>query len=91
MPEDWDKIFSKEEMDELSDRMDRIVYNNENGFIATMSWTIEQCVNMVWNYYNQEKSDDSVELINEFIDYFVKFLEDYLIEEGIDYNDEYQG
>jgi hypothetical protein len=91
MSSDWDSVFSKAELEELSDKMDRIVFNNENGFIATMDWTIEQTVQFVWHFYNRMESDVSADFIDEFVSHFAAFLEDYLAEEGIDFREEYQG
>ena len=44
--DDWIKIFNIEDFKELSDRMERVLYNNENGFTATMTWSIEQAIDM---------------------------------------------
>ncbi len=90
--DDWIRIFNIEEFKELSDRMERIIYNNENGFTATMFWTIEQSLAFVHHYHNSREDDidneESWNYIEDFVEAFVAFLEGYLLEEGIDYRDE---
>lgn len=72
--------------------MERILYNNENGFTATMFWTIEQSLAFVYHYHNSREDDidneESWNYIEDFVEAFVAFLESYLLEEGIDYRDE---
>jgi len=89
--DDWIKIFNIEDFKELSERMERIIYNNENGFTATMFWTIEQAINMVLSYHNSRgdfPDEEAWNYVEDFVETFVSFLEDYLAEEGIDYRDE---
>lgn len=90
--DDWIKIFNIEDFRELSDRMERVLYNNENGFTATMTWNIEQTIDMVYHYHNSREDDidneESWSFIEDFVEHFVNFLENYLFEEGIDYRDE---
>jgi hypothetical protein len=89
--EDWIRIFNIEEFKELSERMERIIYNNENGFTATMFWTIEQSLAFVYHYHNSRgdfPDDESWNYVEDFVEAFVAFLESYLEEEGIDYRDE---
>jgi alanyl-tRNA synthetase len=89
--DDWIKVFNIEDFKEVSERMERIVYNNENGFTATMFWTIDQAINMVKNYYDSRSeapSDEAWDHVEDFVEAFIFFLEDYLQEEGIDFRDE---
>jgi hypothetical protein len=90
--EDWIRVFNIEDFKELSERMERIIYNNENGFTATMFWTIEQALDMVHHYHNSREDDIDNEMswnyVEDFVESFIFFLENYLLEEGIDYRDE---
>lgn len=89
--DDWIKVFNIEDFRELSERMERVLYNNENGFTATMFWTIEQSIQMVQSYHNSRgdfPDEDAWNFVEDFVEAFVAFLEDYLDMEGIDYRDE---
>lgn len=90
--DDWIKIFNIEEFKELSEKSERILYNVETGFTATMFWTIDQAIQMVWHYHNSRDNDDpdgdSWNYVEDFVENFVAFLESWLDEEGIDYRDE---
>lgn len=89
--DDWIKVFNIEDFRELSERMERILYNNENGFTATMFWTIDQAITMVQAYHNSRgdfPDEESWNFVEDLVEAFVGFLEDYLDEEGIDYRDE---
>ena len=89
--DDWIKVFNIEDFRELSERMERILYNNENGFTATMFWTIEQSIMFVNSCHNSRgdfPDEEAWNYVEDFVEAFVAFLETYLEEEGIDYRDE---
>lgn len=89
--DDWIKVFNIEDFRELSERMERILYNNENGFTATMFWTIEQSIMFVQSYHNSRgdfPDEDAWNYVEDFVEAFVAFLESYLDEEGVDYRDD---
>jgi hypothetical protein len=83
---DWaERIFSEDELDDLSSRTDRIIYDNENGFIVNIALTNEQCMDLVENWWTSQ--DDtygvaasivSFEYIEHFLADFMWFLEIYL-------------
>jgi hypothetical protein len=83
---DWaERIFSEDELDDLSSRTDRIIYDNENGFIVNIALTNEQCMDLVENWWTSQ--DDtygvaasivSFEYIEHFLADFMWFLEMYL-------------
>ena len=81
----WTKrIFSAEEIDELCSKSDRIIYDNENGFIVSITLTNEQCMDLVENWWESQNPDieadviDSYEYIESFLANFMFFLEIYL-------------
>lgn len=91
MDKNNDDFFQREDLKDLWDKLERIAYNSENGFTASMTWTNEQCMDLVYHYYNSRAdtpdSEESETEIERFLFYFVCFLEDYLMSEGLDYTD----
>ena len=84
-------MFDPQDIGEIQNKLDRIVYNTENGLNITMHWTIEQCVEFVanWHYCFMEEphSEDALNYMDAFINYFAGFVQNYLEEEGIDWQD----
>jgi hypothetical protein len=94
MNDDWlHRIFSVDDLEDLNTRAEKILYNNENGFIASIALTNEQCIELLHHYYKSRGmrfSFDSLRYVEEFLFFMIQFLEEYLIEEGIDFNEEYK-
>ena len=93
---DWiDKVFSSEEYEELLDIGNSIIYNNENGFVAHLALSNEQCIDLIMQYQKSRNANGEVRSIWEsmlhienFLSYFMQFLEEYLLEDGFDINGE---
>ena len=93
---DWiDKVFSSEEYEELLDIGKTIIYNNENGFVAHLALSNEQCIDLITHYHKSRNANGEVRSIWEsmlhienFLAYFMQFLEEYLLEDGFDINGE---
>ena len=93
---DWtDKVFSSEEYEELLNIGNSIIYNNENGFVAHLALSNEQCIDLRMHYQKSRNANGEVRSIWEsmlhienFLSYFMQFLEEYLLEDGFDINGE---
>jgi hypothetical protein len=93
---DWiDKVFSSEEYEELLNIGNSIIYNNENGFVAHLALSNEQCIDLIAHYRKSRNASGEARIIWEsmlhienFLSYFMQFLEEYLLEDGFDINGE---
>lgn len=88
----WEELFDPKEIGEIQNKLDKIVYHSENGFNISMNWSIDQCITFVanyhWSFHNTAEGEDAANYINEFVEYFANFLEDWLESEGIDWQEE---
>ena len=85
---EWaESIFTDAELYELSVKSDRILFDNENGFIVNIAITNEQCMDLIENWWALEDPDyhrdiiSSFEYIDNFLYDFMTFLQKYLDEE----------
>ena len=93
---DWiDKVFSSEEYEELLNIGNSIIYNNENGFVAHLALSNEQCIDLIMHYQKSRNASGEARIIWEsmlhienFLSHFMQFLEEYLLEDGFDINGE---
>lgn len=88
----WLEVFSPEEYEELSAKMDKLVYYSETLFNITTSWTIQQCIEVVYHYHksiNSGEQDESWEITEGFLAYFIDFITSFLEDEGIDWREEF--
>jgi hypothetical protein len=94
---DDEQLFSRKDMKEISERLDRIVYNNENSFSFLLSFTIEQALELIHHWESlpieEELPDENQPItselfINLFVDSLMTYIKESLEEDGIDYEDE---
>jgi hypothetical protein len=87
MTDSWSwakRIFTEDDLYDLADRTDRIIYDNENGFIVNIALTNEQCMDLVEHFYHSQSEDpdedviDSFDYIEGFLANFIYFLQNYL-------------
>jgi sugar-specific transcriptional regulator TrmB len=87
MTDSWSwakRLFNEEDLYDLADRTDRIIHDNENGFIVNIGLTNEQCMDLVEHWYNSQSEDtdeyfiESFDYIEDFLANFIYFLQDYL-------------
>lgn len=91
---DWaDDCFSSSDYEELLDIGNSIIYNNENGFVAHLSLSNEQCIDLIMHYRTSRNANgearsiwESMLHIENFLSYFMQLLEEYLLENGFDLN-----
>ena len=81
---DWaESIFSEDDMSDIAARADRILFDNENGFMVNIQLTNEQCMELVEHWWNSHDEDfdgemESFDYIEGFLANFIEFLENYL-------------
>jgi hypothetical protein len=87
MTDSWSwakRIFTEDDLYDLADRTDRIIYDNENGFIVNITLTNEQCMELVEHWWDSQSEDpdqdviDSFEYLEGFLSNFIYFLQSYL-------------
>ena len=81
------RFFSDDEIEDLMDKTDRLLFDNENGFVISVGITNQQCMELVEHWWNTlDPVDDysiheSYDYIHNFMAEFMWFLETYLDEE----------
>ena len=87
---DWvHRVFSSAELEEFELTSEKIVYNAENGVVLNLGLSNNTCIDVVRNWGKGHAGDISAQnYMLEFFDGFVEYIEDYLIEEGINFTDE---
>jgi len=87
MSDSWSwakRIFNLEDLLDLANKTDNVLYDNENGFVVHITLSNEQCMDLVEHFFTiQEAKPDefherSYEYIDGFMSNFVYFLQDYL-------------
>lgn len=90
--EEWaESIFTSTDMEELTDRYEKVLYNTENGVVVTIGISNEQCMDFCW-HYNRSRSGTDVNFesyiyIETFLTFLADYLEEHLEEEGLDWED----
>lgn len=93
---DEEQLFSRKDMREISERLDKIVYNNENGFSFIISFSIEQAIELINHWHNlplidvPDEDDEPITsemFITLFFDSFIDYVKTTLEEDGIEYKD----
>lgn len=87
---DWThRIFSSAELEEFELTSEKIVYNSEHGVVLNIGLSNNTCIDIVRNWGKANNGDlDAQNFMLEFFDGFVEYIEDYLIEEGINFTEE---
>ena len=92
------KFFRDEEIDEINDKTNQIIFNNQNGFVVNLVLSNEQCMDLVHHYTivasdNDGETDlfNSYEFLDGFMSHFIDFIELHLTETNPDWPDEYYG
>jgi hypothetical protein len=87
---DWaHRVFSSAELEEFELTSEKIVYNAENGVVLNLGLSNNTCIDVVRNWGKAHAGDiEAQNFMLEFFDGFVEYIEDYLIEEGINFTDE---
>ncbi len=90
------KFFRDEELDEIEDKTNQIIFNNENGFVVNIVLSNEQCMDLVHHYtmtnsaeINDEEYLGSIEFLDGFLSNFVAFIGLHLQETNPDWYEEY--
>lgn len=86
---DWEKMFfTHEEIEDIKERTNEIIYNNENGIIINIAMSNEQCMEFCYHYDLSRRIDGDVHSaiwIEGFISFFNDYLLEHLYNEGLDY------
>lgn len=92
------KFFRDEEIDEIEDKTNQIIFNNENGFVVNIVLSNEQCMDLVHHYSITYSEDDgntdifsSYEFLDGFMSNFIDFIGLHLREINPDWMEEYDG
>lgn len=92
------KFFRDEEIDEIEDKTNQIIFNNENGFVVNIVLSNEQCMDLVHHYsitgsedYGDTDIFGSYQFLDGFMSNFIDFLELHLREINPDWMEEYDG
>ena len=91
MSDNWeDRVFSDDELKELSFSSERIVYNLDNGININMGFNNDFCISLCKRWYSALNNADlvSVALLHGFFQSFIDHIEEHLEEEGIDWRQE---
>lgn len=93
-PDDWaENIFTSNDIEELGNKYEKIVYNSENGVIVTIGITNEQCMEFCHHYDRSRGGNDvgfeSFNYIESFLNFLATYLDEHLQEEGLDYKNDY--
>ena len=92
---DWaNQFFNAEEIDELDEKSNQIIFNNENGLVVNIVLSHEQSMVLVSHYHrtlddNVEDGQTSFEYLEGFLAHFIRFLDNCLIEINPDWMEEY--
>jgi hypothetical protein len=92
--DDWaENIFTSNDIEELGNKYEKILYNSENGVIVTIGISNEQCMEFCYHYNRSRSGTDvgfeSYTYIESFLHFLASYLDDHLQEEGIDFKDDY--
>lgn len=90
------KFFREEEIDDLEDKSNQIIFNSENGFVVNVVLSNEQCMDLVYHYSIVSSEDDglmdmfsSYEFLDGFMYNFINFIEKHLQEVNPDWEEDY--
>ena len=90
--DEWaQRIFSADDLEELTFKAEKILYNSENGIIITLAITNDQSMEFCYHYNRsragKDSKFDSWSYIENFLLFLMHFLDEHLEEEGLDFND----
>lgn len=94
--EEWaENIFTSNDIEELSSKYEKILYNSENGVIITLGISNDQCMEFCWHYDRSRSGEDvdfeSFKYIESFLNFLASYLDEHLQEEGLDYKNDFEG
>lgn len=87
--DDWArKIFSENELEELSLTSEKIVYDSEHGIVVNIGLSNEMCIDLIeaWGKSHQNDLVAQIHMLH-FIEGFINYLKEYLNGEGISFDD----
>lgn len=93
--DDWaETIFNSSEVEELSSRYEKILYNTENGMIMTIGISNDQCLEFCYHYFSSRRGKDvnfeSLGYIESFLAFLADYLNEHLEEEGLDWSQDFE-
>lgn len=84
-------VFSKDELRELTQKSDRILFDQENGLVVNLELTNNQCMELVHHYrITLSDVDDAMPsyiYLDDFLSHFISFLEKHLDTEVPNWNE----
>lgn len=94
--DDWvDKIFLSNDVEELTDKYEKILYNSENGVIISIGISNDQCMEFCYHYFRSRRGKDvnleSLAYIESFLAFMADYLDEHLQEEDLDFLEDYEG
>lgn len=84
-------VFSREELHELLNKSDRILWDQENGLLVQVALSNNQCMQLV-HHYRMTQSDvpdalESFYFLDDFLAHLVAFVEAHLDQEVPNWNE----
>jgi hypothetical protein len=87
--DDWArKIFSEVELEELSVTSEKIVHDSEHGIVINIGLSNDMCVDLVeaWSFSQAGDFPSQMHML-AFIESFIDYLRNYLVEEEIEFDE----